>query len=176
MCAGEGRLHRRVDGNCCAPSNYSEEMTAKYRTEGVNHHGADGTSAIPGGLEVTVASPLPTAAGPEAHPAAADPETTNPEQLLALAWATCLNATARAIVANTRRTSVRVEVELHEAAQGPGYEFHADAYLSVVDADLDETEDILRAAHARCPVSKLLHGAATVNVHAEEYATAGDSR
>ena len=140
-------------------------MTAKYWTEGVNHHGANGISAIPGGLEVTVASPLRRAPDEDV-----DPTATNPEQLLALAWATCLNATAQAIVANTRRTSVRVEVELHDAARGPGYEFHVDAYLSAEGADATETERILHAAHARCPVSKLLHGAATLGVHTESYA------
>lgn len=135
-------------------------MSAKYRTEGVNHHGGDGTSGIRGGLEVAVASPL----RPQR-----DPTATNPEQLLALAWATCLNATARAIVANTRRTAVRVEVELHDASEGPGFEFQVDAYLSAEGVDPDETERILTAAHARCPVSKLLRDAATVRVHAEEY-------
>ena len=91
------------------------------------------------------------------------------EQLLALAWATCLNATARVIVGNTTRTAVRVEVELHPADPGPGYEFHADAYLSVEGADTARTERVLHAAHARCPVSKLLHGAATARVHPEPY-------
>jgi len=136
-------------------------MDARYRTEGVNHHGGDGVSTIPGGLEVAVASPLRGDGGRTA---------TNPEQLLALAWATCLNATARVIVANTRRTSVRVEVELHDADPGPGFEFYVDAYLSVEGADLAETERVLAAAHARCPVSKLLRDAATVRVHAEDYA------
>lgn len=117
-------------------------------------------SAVPGGLEVQVASPLS---------AAPDPAASNPEQLLALAWATCLNSTARVIVARARRTAVRVEVELHEADPGPGYEFHVHAYLSAEGADATETERILTAAHARCPVSKLLSNAATVLVYAESY-------
>ena len=66
--------------------------------------------------------------------------------------------------------AVRVEVELHDAAEGPGYEFHVDAYLSVEGADNAETERVLAQAHARCPVSKLLKDAATVRVHVEEYA------
>lgn len=105
----------------------------------------------------------------------ADPDTTNPEQLLALAWATCLNGTAQVLVAERRRTAVRVAVELHPVVPGPGYEFRVDAYLSAEGLSETETEELLSAAHARCPVSKLIGGAATVRVHTEEYAaeTAG---
>ena len=135
-------------------------MGIRYRTQAVNHDGADGVTRVAGGIEVTVASPL----GADGDPAAS-----NPEQLLALAWATCLNATARVFVSATTRTAVRVEVELHDAQPGPGYEFHADAYLSVEGADEAEAERVLAAAHARCPVSKLLRDAATARVHTEEY-------
>lgn len=136
-------------------------MSARYRTEAINGH--DGRSRVPDGLEVAVASPLK---------ADADPSATNPEQLLALAWATCLNGTAQVLVAERRRTAVRVEVELHPVEPGPGYEFRVDAFLSAEGLSGDETEGLLAAAHARCPVSKLLRDAATVNVHAEEYAAA----
>jgi Ohr subfamily peroxiredoxin len=138
----------------------------RYRTEAINSDGGDGSAAVPDGLTVTVSSPLN---------ADRDPAGTNPEQLLALAWATCLNATAQAVVARRVRTRVRVEVELHDAASGGGYEFHVDAYLSVEDADAAETERVLAAAHARCPVSKLIGGAATVDVHAEEFEGAAAS-
>lgn len=97
-------------------------------------------------------------------------EATNPEQLLALAWATCLNATAQAILNNKRRSRARVIVELRDAAAADGYEFHVAAYLAVDGVTRSEGEKILRAAHARCPVSKLLRGASTVSVHLEEYA------
>jgi len=134
----------------------------RYQTEASNGDGGTGISSVSGGLSVQVASPL----NPDRDPAAS-----NPEQLLALAWATCLNATASVLVSAGRRTAVRIEVELHDAADGPGYEFHLDAYLSVEGADSDETERVLAQAHARCPVSKLLADASTVHVHAEEYAT-----
>lgn len=133
----------------------------RYRTEAINRDGGDGIAGVPDGLSVTVASPL----NPDRDPAG-----TNPEQLLALAWATCLNATAQAIVARRSRTAVRVEVELHDAAAGPGFEFHVDAYMSVEDASVEEAQRVLDAAHTRCPVSKLIGGAATVAVHAEEFA------
>lgn len=132
----------------------------RYRTEAINRDGGEGVAAVADGLSVTVSSPL----NPDRDPAG-----TNPEQLLALAWATCLNATAQAIVARRQRTAVRVEVELHDATERAGYEFHVDAYLSVEGASTDEAQRVLEAAHARCPVSKLLNDAATVRVHAESY-------
>ncbi|WP_206477164.1 OsmC family protein [Microbacterium sp. KRD172] len=135
-------------------------MRAAFLTEAINRDGGEGTAAVPDGLTVTVSSPL----NPDRDPAG-----TNPEQLLALAWATCLNATAQAVVARRVQTAVRVEVELHDAAAGTGYEFHVDAFLSVQDADAAETERVLAAARARCPVSKLIGGAATVTVHAEQF-------
>lgn len=135
-------------------------MSKRYRTEAINRTGGEGVSSVPGGLSVQVSSPL----NPERDPAGTDPE-----QLLALAWATCLNATARRIADAGRRTAVRVEVELHDEAPGGGYEFHVDAYLSVEDAKPGEAERVLAAAHARCPVSRLLSSAATVHVHTEEY-------
>lgn len=136
-------------------------MSLRYRTEAINGDGGTGTARVTGGMEVSVASPL--ASNP-------DPDASNPEQLLALAWSTCLNATAQALVKRERRTSVRTEVELHDAAEGPGYEFRVETYLSAEGLSLDETSELLERAHARCPVSKLLHGATTVRVHAEEYA------
>lgn len=136
-------------------------MTLRYRTEASNSDGGTGTARVTDGMEVSVASPL--ASNP-------DPDASNPEQLLALAWSTCLNATAQALVKRERRTAVRIEVELHDASEGTGYEFHVDTYLSAEGLTLDETADLLARAHARCPVSKLLQGATTVQVHAEEYA------
>lgn len=135
-------------------------MSMRYSTEARNDDGGTGVSHVAGGLSVSVASPL----NPDRDPAAS-----NPEQLLALAWATCLGATARVFVPSGRRSSVRVEVALHDASGREGYEFHVDAYLSVEGVDLAETERILADAHARCPVSILLAGASTVHVHAEEY-------
>lgn len=134
-------------------------MSVRYRTEAANRTGGAGVSSVTGGLEVAVSSPLS---------ADFDESASNPEQLLALAWATCLNATAQAVVAERRRTAVRVEVELHDADAG-GFEFRVDAFLSAEGTTAAEREDIMARAHARCPVSKLLAGASTVRVHTEEY-------
>ncbi|MDQ0614205.1 osmotically inducible protein OsmC [Microbacterium sp. W4I4] len=136
-------------------------MSARYRTEAINTEGGDGISRILDGMSVDVSSPLA---------ADFDASASNPEQLLALAWVTCLNATAQAIVRGERRTAVRVEVELHAAEAG--YEFHVDGYLSAEGLSDAGTADLVAAAHARCPVSKLIGGAATVHVHAEAYAGA----
>lgn len=134
-------------------------MSARYRTEASN--GTDGHSRVVGGLDVEVSSPLKSDA---------DPRATNPEQLLALAWATCLNGTAQVLVAEQRRTNVRVEVQLHPVVPGPGYEFRVDAFLSAEGMTDAETADLLERSHARCPVSKLIRGAATVHVHSEAFA------
>lgn len=130
----------------------------RYQTQAASR--GDGVASVPNGLSVQVSSPL------DPH---RDPAGTDPEQLLALAWATCLNSTAQAVIARASRTTVRIEVELHDAASGSGFEFHVDAFLSVEGAGIDEAQRVLEAAHARCPISKLLRDAATVRVHAEEY-------
>ncbi len=135
-------------------------MSVRYRTEIINTDGGDGWSRVVGGMAVPVASPLG---------ANLDPAASNPEQLLALAWATCLNATAQVINGGAARTAVRVEVALVDAEPGPGFDFHVDAYLSLEGASLTETEELLAAAEARCPVSKLLRGATTVRAHVEPY-------
>lgn len=132
----------------------------RYRTEIINTDGGDGWSRVIGGISVPVASPLGEGI---------DPSASNPEQLLALAWATCLNATAQVLVNGEKRTAVRVEVALEDAEPGPGYLFRVDGYLSLEGASLAETEELLLAAEARCPVSNLLHGASTVGAHAEPY-------
>ncbi|MET0303736.1 MAG: OsmC family protein [Microbacteriaceae bacterium] len=136
-------------------------MSARYRTRASNHDGGNGTSAVDGGLSVAVASPLDPAA---------DPAATNPEQLLALAWSTCLNATAQAIVRGERATSVSVEVELHDAVGRVGYEFHARALVSAEGLDSAAADALAEAAHARCPVSRLLQAASTVSVAGAAYA------
>src|SRR5690606_38340485 len=102
------------------------------------------------GLSVTVANPLDPVV---------DPTASNPEQLLALAWSTCLNATAQAIVRGERATSVSVEVELHEAVGRIGFEFHATAFVSADGLDDAATQTFAEAAHLRCPVSRLLASA-----------------
>lgn len=140
-------------------------MSIRYRTQAINDDGGSGFSRVPGGLTVAVANPLRDDLG-------GDPAVTNPEQLLALAWSTCLNATAQAVLAGERRTAVRVEVEMRDAVERGGYEFVATAVLSADGLDAAQSDDLVRAAHERCPVSRLLHGATTVQVRSEPWSVA----
>lgn len=142
-------------------SNYSSDMTTRYRTEAINDDGGTGVSRVVGGMTVPVTNPL----SPDA-----DLSRSNPEQLLALAWATCLDATLQAIVKKSHRTRVRVEVELQDSPSRGGYEFHVTAFVSAEGRTIAETEDLVTAAHDRCPISRLLQGAATVALRAEGWA------
>lgn len=138
-------------------------MAIRYRTSASNDDGGTGVSTVANGLSVAVSNPL--APG---H----DPAASNPEQLLALAWSTCLNATAQAIVRGERRTAVRVEVALRDAEGRSGYEFVAEAFVSGEGLGPEEAADLARSAHERCPVSRLLDGASTVAVRGEDWAGA----
>ena len=67
-----------------------------YTATAHNRTGPDGESRTDGGLRVAVRSPLaprPTAEAAETDAAVA----TDPEELLALAWATCLSGSARIV-------------------------------------------------------------------------------
>ena len=84
----------------------------------------------------------------------------NPEQFLAMAWATCLGETLRVVLRERRlphESSVSVEVELHRDPAG-GYRFVPRARVTIEQMAADEAREIAAAAHARCPVSKLLTG------------------
>lgn len=102
----------------------------------------DGAVALPTG------GPTPTAKG------------FNPEQFLAMAWSTCLGETPR-VVMNAQGlehpSQVSVEVGLHPDPAG-GYRFIPRALVSIPGLDPDQAQRLVDAAHARCPVSKLLRG------------------
>lgn len=129
---------------------------ALYTATAVNSTGPDGETLTARGWHVAVRSPL---AGPEATSA----DGTDPEELLALAWATCLSGSAR-IVAPGREVTVRVDVALHEDPAGSGFAFVPTAFVSFSGTDAESADRLAAAAHARCPLSKLLsgRGAATV--------------
>lgn len=135
-----------------------------YTATAVNRTGPDGESLTDSGWHVAVQSPLSQTE--PAPPEQAD-HITNPEELLALAWATCLSGSAR-IVAPGREVTVRVEVALHEDPAGTGFEFAPTAFVSFSDTfpgtDADQADRLAAAAHARCPVSKLLSGRGTATV------------
>lgn len=60
-----------------------------YQTEAVNDEGLEGHAYVPGGIKVETSSPM------NSHPG------TNPEQLLGMSLATCLEATLEAIEKST---------------------------------------------------------------------------
>ena len=92
----------------------------------------------------------------------------NPEQLIASAWATCLNATIQSILeAKGFHLASRVDVivTLCKEETGAGhYYFQVDAEASIKGLDIKNADQIVKQAHLRCPVSKLLVGAKTVSV------------
>lgn len=134
-------------------------MSERYRTSAISDSDSE-LSQVPGGIAVRTSNPLRTQTPADAA---------DPEQLLALAWSTCLNATAQA-VAGPVRTRVRVEVALADAEGRPGFEFHVHAFVSGEGLSLSEAEDLAAAAHARCPISRLLQTASTVGVSGELFA------
>lgn len=124
-----------------------------YHTEVINKDGLTGYSYVnePDGLSVKVASPIANTQG------------TNPEQLLGLSLATCLNAT---IEAEERRRGfvhqsvVMVEVDLsHDTV---GYQFFVNVKISIPHVTNEEAQDILTIAKQRCPMVKLLANAQNV--------------
>ncbi|MBK0348289.1 OsmC family protein [Aerococcaceae bacterium zg-ZJ1578] len=126
-----------------------------YHTEVINQDGIEGVSYVnePGGLTVSVSSPMKSIPG------------TNPEQLLGLALATCLNAT---IEAEEKRRGyehqavVRVAIDL--AQDNPGYQFFVVANVEIPHVDKAEAASILETSLTRCPVVKLLKGSSNVKI------------
>lgn len=156
-----------------------------YTATAHNRTGPDGESRTDGGLRVAVRSPLaprptaeaaqtaaataPTGAGEvTGTPASGTSAATDPEELLALAWATCLSGSAR-IVAPGRDVTVRVAVDLVEDPTGPGFAFEPTAFVSFSGATPEQAEKLAQQAHERCPVSKLLTGRGHAAIVAEPW-------
>ncbi|OSM42423.1 OsmC family protein [Nesterenkonia sp. PF2B19] len=124
------------------------------------------TAAPPVRVRATGGPSLPTASPFDAAPADGARPGADPEQLLGMAWSTCLNATLEIVLAEAgiaARSRVRVEVELHRDRTGVGYRFVPRAAAAVEGLRPAQARVHVEAAHARCPVSKLLTGAADVS-------------
>ena len=96
----------------------------------------------------------------------------NPEQLVASAWATCLNATIQALLEARGlhlESKVEIEVTLCREKEEPGYYFQVDAQAAIDQLSLEDAEAIIGQAHLRCPVSKLLVGAKTLTLRTVIY-------
>ncbi|UQN28326.1 OsmC family protein [Brachybacterium kimchii] len=130
-----------------APDALPEKYTRALYTAHVENVG--GTA---GEVRVENGPTLPTG-GPSA-----DATGSNPEQFLAMAWSTCLGETLKAVLREQgidAVTHVHVEVSLHFDPSG-GYRFAPRALVSIEDVGEDEARRLAEAAHARCPVSRLL--------------------
>ncbi|MBD3950006.1 OsmC family protein [Tuanshanicoccus lijuaniae] len=131
------------------------EYQSLYHTQVINKDGIEGVSYVnePNGLSVTVSSPMKNHAG------------TNPEQLLGLSLATCLNATIEAEEKRRgyeHQTVVTVEVDL--AKDNPGYQFFVTATVQMPHLDANEAASVLATSLTRCPVAKLLQSSDNVNI------------
>lgn len=127
-----------------------------FTTTAENRTGSTGTSWVDEGIRVDVHSPTSPDRG----------DATNPEELLALSWATCLNAAARVVAGPGVEVVARATVALHPRLDGDGFEFSAHAQLHFPGKTAAESDDLAQAAHARCPVSRMLGGQSPVTVTA----------
>lgn len=125
-----------------------------FTTTAENRTGSTGTSWIEGGILVDVHAPTSPNRG----------DATNPEELLALSWATCLNAAARVVAGPEVEVVARATVALHPRLDGEGFEFSAHAHLFFEGKSAAESDALAQAAHARCPVSRMLGGRSPVTV------------
>lgn len=113
--------------------------------------GVDLTGASPaadGGIALPTGGPRPSASG------------FNPEQFLAMAWSTCLAETLKAVLSEQGLevdSAVTVEVALHRDLAG-GFRFVPRARVRLDSLSEERARELVEAAHARCPVSKLLRG------------------
>lgn len=101
----------------------------------------------------------------------ADGETTNPEQLIGMSWATCLNATIRSILKAknlTNHSIVKVHVQLW-FEEKTRFHFSLDASAMIEGLPLEEAGKIVETAHRFCPVSKLIGDKPTVTLKTVPY-------
>lgn len=133
-----------------------------YTTTVTNDGGTAGQVRVSDGPELLT--------GPPSNPQ----QGVNPEQFLGMAWSTCLNATVEAVLkdraatlatsgpdggATVPRSRVVVQVSLEQEPSGQ-YRFIPKAQIAVEGLDEAALREVTAAAHARCPVSKLLAGGA----------------
>ena len=129
---------------------------ALYQTVVENAAGISGhAKVIQGGtLDVLTSNPIHDNPG------------TNPEQLIGVALATCLNATIEAEEKRRQlphKSIVRVGVQM--GFDNPGFQFWLDAQVKIPQVSHDEAVAILKKAESRCPVAKLLKNSENVTVH-----------
>ena len=134
-----------------------------YTTTAVNVDGLNGKSFIEGNGDknwaVDISSPL------------SEKEGTNPEQLFALAYATCLNASIGIVEKGLNlehQCRVEVKVDLTKDPVGEGYLFLPSVRVLMPTREEKLAKEILEGAERVCPIQKLLQG---VNVPPVELVT-----
>ncbi|WP_394214027.1 OsmC family protein [Brachybacterium vulturis] len=143
--------------------------TALYTARVENRGGTSGRVLVRDAGSVELGSPEPGASAETILPTGGPRPTAsgfNPEQFLAMAWSTCLGETLRVVLAEhglDRESSVDVEVELHRDPAG-GFRFVPRALVHIDSLGPDRARELAAAAHARCPVSKLLDGQVAAEV------------
>lgn len=127
-----------------------------YQTVVENKEGIQGHAKVITGddLDVLTSNPVHDTPG------------TNPEQLIGLALATCLNATIEAEEKRrglSHQSVVRVGIKM--GFDNPGFQFWLDAQVKIPQVSHDEAVTILEKCEKRCPVAKLLQNSDNVKVH-----------
>ena len=137
-----------------------------YTTTAVNEEGLTGVAYTKGNgdkdFSVQISSPRSTDAG------------TNPEQLFALAYATCLNASIGFVEQRKKlehNSKVEVKIDLTFDYEGEGYLFHPSVIVTMPGRDEELAREILEEAERQCPIHKLLKG---VTVPPVELSTANE--
>ena len=137
-----------------------------YTTTAVNEDGLTGVAYTKGNgdkdFNVQISSPRSTDAG------------TNPEQLFALAYATCLNASIGFVEQRKKlehNSKVEVKIDLTFDREGEGYLFHPSVIVTMPGRDEELAREILEEAERQCPIHKLLKG---VTVPPVELSTANE--
>ncbi|HHT55498.1 MAG TPA: OsmC family peroxiredoxin [Acholeplasma sp.] len=128
-----------------------------FKTTAVNKDGGNGKAYIKDGMVVPIAS----IHGKERLG-------TNPEELLALSYSTCLNSTLQSILRARKlnnETEVRVDVYFKRNQTDRRFFFQVDAFIEVKGMTIEEMTPFVEEAHYRCPVSQLMHESETVTVN-----------
>lgn len=149
---------RHLDDDGAPDADTSDGARPLYSAAAVNVGGTSGRVWAEGGPSLPTASPFDASPAGEGPRAGADPE-----QLLGMAWSTCLNATLEVVLGEAgiaARSTARVDVELHRDPSGVGYRFVPRAVVAVEGLSPAQAAPHAEAAHARCPISKLLTGPA----------------
>lgn len=137
-------------------------MEKLYHTEIINNNGTDGDVEIVGGMAYAVSSPLKEGQ-----------EGLNPEQLMGMAWSTCLNATLISLLKGRAqghlKSRVRVIVDMMKEQDMPGYYFRMKAIVAVETFDTNKTMKLALQSDKYCPVSKLIQGNPHLSIEVEAY-------